>query len=102
MLVDLVSTRTTHRPKCRPNGYQMDVYAMDLRLISEGQAFRLQPESVHGMLWLQTHFEKSHWELLAEGLATLSPVNVDELIEDASNAGLNLSPLPALSSQLNS
>jgi hypothetical protein len=54
------------------------------------------------MLWLQTHFEKSHWELLAEGLATLSPVNVDELIEDASNAGLNLSPLPALSSQLNS
>ena len=54
------------------------------------------------MLWLQTHFEKSHWELLAEGLATLSPANVDELIEDASNAGLNLSPLPALSSQLNS
>ena len=80
----------------------MDVYAMDLRLISEGQAFRLQPESVHGMLWLQTHFEKSHWELLAEGLATLSPANVDELIEDASNAGLNLSPLPVLSSQLNS
>lgn len=80
----------------------MDVYAMDLRLISEGQAFRLQPESVHGMLWLQTHFEQSHWELLAEGLATLSPANVDELIEDASNAGLNLSPLPALSSQLNS
>ncbi|NKB74304.1 MAG: hypothetical protein GKR83_07270 [Synechococcus sp. s2_metabat2_7] len=80
----------------------MDVYAMDLRLISEGQAFRLQPESVHGMLWLQTHFAKSHWELLAEGLATLSPANVDELIEDASNAGLNLSPLPALSSQLNS
>ena len=80
----------------------MDVYAMDLRLISEGQAFRLQPESGHGMLWLQTHFEKSHWELLAEGLATLSPANVDELIEDASNAGLNLSPLPALSSQLNS
>ena len=75
---------------------------MDLSLITEGQAFRLQPESVHGMLWLQTHFEKSNWELLAEGLATVSQSNADELIEDASNAGLNLSPLPVLSSQLNS
>jgi hypothetical protein len=54
------------------------------------------------MLWLQTHFEESHWELLAEGLATVSHSNADELIEDASDAGLNLSPIPALSSQLNS
>ena len=75
---------------------------MDLSLITEGQAFRLQPESVHGMLWLQTHFEESHWELLAEGLATVSKSNADELIEDASDAGLNLSPISALSSQLNS
>ena len=75
---------------------------MDLSLITEGQAFRLQPESIHGMLWLQTHFEKSNWELLAEGLATVSQSNADELIEDALNAGLNLSPLPVLSSQLNS
>ena len=75
---------------------------MDFSLITEGQAFRLQPESVHGMLWLQTHFEKSNWELLAEGLATVSQSNADELIEDALNAGLNLSPLPVLSSQLNS
>jgi|TARA_B100001063_G_C16485309_1_gene414669 hypothetical protein len=75
---------------------------MDLSLITEGQTFRLQPESVHGMLWLQTHFEMSHWELLAEGLATLSKTNADELIQDASDAGLNLSPIPALSSQRNS
>jgi hypothetical protein len=54
------------------------------------------------MLWLQTHFEMSHWELLAEGLATLSKTNADELIQDASDAGLNLSPIPALSSQRNS
>jgi hypothetical protein len=80
----------------------MGLLAMDLSLIVEGQAFRLQPESVHGMLWLQTHFEMSHWELLAEGLATVNQCNADELIEDASNAGLNLSPVPALSSQRNS
>jgi hypothetical protein len=53
-------------------------------------------------LWLQTHFEKSHWELLAEGLVTVKKSNASELIEDASNAGLNLSPIPALSSQANS
>jgi hypothetical protein len=75
---------------------------MDLSLITEGQTFRLKPESVHGMLWLQTHFEKSHWELLAEGLATLNQSNTDELIQDALDAGLNLSQIPALSSQLNS
>ena len=80
----------------------IDALAMDLSLITEGQAFRLQPESVHGMLWLQTHFEKSHWELLSDGLATVSQSNADELIADASDAGLNLSHLPALSSQLNS
>ena len=75
---------------------------MDLSLITEGQALRLNPESIHGMLWLQTHFDKTHWELLAEGCATVSPSNADALIKDASNAGLNLSPLPALSSRLNS
>ncbi len=80
----------------------LDLLSMDLSLITEGQALRLQPESVHGMLWLQTHFEKSHWDQLAEGLATVSWSNANELIKDASNAGLNLSPLPALSSQLNS
>ena len=75
---------------------------MDLSLITEGQAFRLQPESVNGMLWLQTHFEKSHLELLSDGLATVSQSNADELIADASDAGLNLSHLTAMSSQLNS
>ena len=80
----------------------LGVLAMDLSLMTEGQAFRLRAESVHGMLWLQTHFEMSHWELLSEGLATVSQSNADELIKDASSAGLNLSPLPVLSSQRNS
>ncbi|MBT67495.1 MAG: hypothetical protein CMN98_10225, partial [Synechococcus sp. NP17] len=48
---------------------------MDLSLVTEGNSFRLQPESVHGILWLQTHFEKSHWELLAEGLVTVKKSN---------------------------
>ena len=80
----------------------MHPLGMDLSLVTEGNSFRLQPESVHGILWLQTHFEKSHWELLAEGLVTVKKSNASELIEDASNAGLNLSPIPALSSEANS
>ncbi len=75
---------------------------MDLRLMIEGHSLRLQPESVHGMLWLQTHFEQSHWDLLSQGLVTVSQPNAEELIADATTAGLNLSPLSALSSQDNS
>jgi len=75
---------------------------MDLCLISQGNSFRLQPESVHGMLWLQTHFEPAHWDLLAEGSATVSRTNADDLLDDAANAGLRLSRQSPLSSQFNS
>jgi len=75
---------------------------MDIQLVDVLDKVFVVPQSIHGVLWLQTHFEMSHWELLAEGLATLSKTNADELIQDASDAGLNLSPIPALSSQRNS
>ena len=42
---------------------------MDLRLLAEGTSFRLVPASVHGILWLQTHFESEHWELLQTDLS---------------------------------
>ena len=29
------------------------------------EAVRVQPKSVHGMLWLQTHFETDTWEILS-------------------------------------
>ena len=68
---------------------------MDLRLLAEGTSFRLVPASVHGILWLQTHFESEHWELLADGLITLCRDDVESLCSDAAEAGLRLNPLPS-------
>ena len=68
---------------------------MDLRLLAEGTSFRLVPASVHGILWLQTHFESEHWELLADGLINLCRDDVESLCSDAAEAGLSLDPLPS-------
>ena len=70
---------------------------MDLRLLAEGTSFRLVPASVHGILWLQTHFESEHWELLADGHVIVNRADAETLMSDASEAGLNLNPLPSLS-----
>lgn len=69
---------------------------MDLRLHAEGPSFRLVPASVHGILWLQTHFESEHWELLAKGHVIVSRADAETLMFDASEAGLSLNPLPSL------
>ena len=50
----------------------------------------LQPKSVMGMLWLQTHFENDHWERLSNSAVIISEENSKLLIEDATNAGLNI------------
>ena len=68
---------------------------MDLRLLAEGSSFRLVPASVHGILWLQTHFESEHWELLADGLITLCRDDAESLSSDAADAGLILNSLPS-------
>jgi len=70
---------------------------MDLQLLADGLSFRLTPASIHGILWLQTHFESKHWELLANGLVTVSRMDAEALWQDATGAGLNIEPLPALS-----
>ena len=70
---------------------------MDLHLLAEGTSFRLVPASVHGILWLQTHFESEHWELLADGHVIVNRADAETLMSDASEAGLNLNPLPSLS-----
>ena len=67
---------------------------MDLRLLADGLSYRLTPASVHGILWLQTHFESEHWELLADGRVTVSRADAEELQQDATAAGLNITSLP--------
>ena len=50
----------------------------------------LQPKTANGMLWLQTHFENDQWEALANSTVIISEENSQLLIEDATNAGLNI------------
>ncbi len=50
----------------------------------------LQPKSAMGMLWLQTHFDNDQWEALSNSTVIISEENSQLLIEDASNAGLNI------------
>ena len=42
------------------------------------------------MLWLQTHFENDQWEALSNSTVIISEENSKLLIEDATNAGLNI------------
>ena len=73
---------------------------MDLRLLADGLSYRLTPASVHGILWLQTHFESKHWELLADGRVTVSRTDAEDLRQDATAAGLDVNTLPTLSPSL--
>ena len=57
----------------------------------------VSPASVHGMLWLQTHFSKESWEALARGQAVFSQDCVDELLKDARSAGLKIDASTILS-----
>ena len=50
----------------------------------------LQPKSAIGMLWLQTHFENDQWEALSNSTVIISEENSQLLIQDATNAGLNI------------
>ena len=50
----------------------------------------LQPKSVIGMLWLQTHFENDQWEAISNNTVIISEENSKLLIEDAANAGLDI------------
>ena len=68
---------------------------MDLTLACLGTTYRLMPLSALGMLWLQTHFEDEHWELLSCGGIQLELNCVDDLCSDAADAGLIVSRIAA-------
>ena len=65
---------------------------MDICLITIDNTLNksIQPKSVIGMLWLQTHFENNQWEALSNSTVIISEENSQLLIEDATNAGLNI------------
>ena len=65
---------------------------MDISLITIDNNLNksLKPKSAIGMLWLQTHFENDQWEALSNSTVIISEENSQLLIEDATNAGLNI------------
>ena len=50
----------------------------------------LRPLSIHGMLWLQTHFENDQWEALSHNKVIISEIDSKLLIEDANLAGITV------------
>ncbi len=57
----------------------------------------LLPVSVHGILWLQTHFENSQWEALSNDRVIISDEDSKLLIKDAGMAGLKIELISDLS-----
>ena len=50
----------------------------------------LIPNSIHGVLWLQTHFEDDYWDVILSGDVQLDIISLNELREDAELAGLDV------------
>ena len=70
----------------------------DITLTPLGDSYRIKPESVHGMLWLQTHFESSTWDLICGGKVRLTAESCRSLQTDAHQAGLQVCSIPAIPS----
>ncbi len=70
---------------------------MDIWLIQTEEGAQIRPESIHGMLWLQTHFEDAYWNALASKQVCISLIDAKDLSEDALKAGLNVNYLPSFS-----
>lgn len=70
----------------------------DITLTPLGDSYRLNPETVHGLLWLQTHFESSTWDLICSGKVRLTAESCRSLQSDAHQAGLQVCSIPAIPS----
>ena len=69
---------------------------MDIWFINSNDRVHVRAASVHGMLWLQTHFEDEHWSSLAASEVRIPLEDAQELSKDAQQAGLMLNFFPAL------
>ena len=70
---------------------------MDISLSDKRNGTQIEPTSVHGILWLQTHFESDHWESISNGLVIIPARDAGMLAEDAKEAGLNINFINSLS-----
>ena len=70
---------------------------MDISLSDKTNGTQIEPKSVHGILWLQTHFESDHWESISNGQVIVAKQDAEMLCEDAQKAGLNVNFINSLS-----
>ena len=70
---------------------------MDISLSDKRNGTQIEPKSVHGILWLQTHFESEHWESISNGLVIIPIKDAEMLVQDAQKAGLNVNLINSLS-----
>ena len=69
---------------------------MDIWFINSNDRVHVRAGSVHGMLWLQTHFESNHWEAIASEQVKLNKSNAALLAHDAKEAGLIINSGPEI------
>ena len=79
-----------------PNGYNLRFY-MDISLSNKRNGTQIKPTSIHGILWLQTHFESCYWESISKRLVIIPTEDAEILVEDAQKAGVNVNFINALS-----
>ena len=70
---------------------------MDISLSEKRNGTQIEAGSVHGILWLQTHFESKYWESISNGLVIIPTKDSEMLSEDAQNAGLSINFINSLS-----
>ena len=70
---------------------------MDISLSEKRIGTQIEPKSVHGILWLQTHFESNHWESISDGLVIIPTKDAEMLSKDAREAGLSVNFINSLS-----
>ena len=70
---------------------------MDISLFEKRNGTQIEPRNVHGILWLQTHFESKYWELLSNNSVIIPKKDAQMLKEDATNAGINVNFINSLS-----
>tara|TARA_B100000965_G_scaffold103204_1_gene84978 strand:- start:1183 stop:1410 length:228 start_codon:yes stop_codon:yes gene_type:complete len=70
---------------------------MDISLSDNRNGTQIEPKSIHGILWLQTHFNSEHWESLSNGLVIIPTKEAQMLGEDALMAGINVTFINSLS-----
>ena len=64
------------------------VKQVDIQLVQIKEQVWVVPQSIHGMLWLQTHFENDAWDALGTDAVIIPRQDAGMLVIDAQSAEL--------------